>query len=129
MIDLLVFGNTDVDSDSLAVTVSTLIKDDFFVIRHCVRPEELLSVKRPFVILDVVDGIDSVRSISIDQLTNQPNSSVHDFDLGFFLRLQKQIGQLSDDDVVIIGIPLSGDDLQLSHDVLQHLTDIKKKYK
>ncbi len=105
---VLAFGNPYVEEDSLAVDIA-----DFFLkhpvpgveFHKCIAPDEIMNyLDKDFFILDVVAGIDDVMLIEdIDSLANEPKASVHDFDLGFFLRMMKELGSL--DSVRIIGIP------------------------
>ncbi|HII72212.1 TPA: hypothetical protein HA265_05650 [Candidatus Woesearchaeota archaeon] len=109
MIYILCFGNPYIESDSLALQVADHfqhhpIKDVEFV--KCIAPDEVFNyVDKDFYILDVVQGIKEVTMIDdIDVLANEPKATAHDFDLGFFLRMMKEMGRLKK--VRIIGIPM-----------------------
>ena len=67
-------------------------------------PTETLPEEERFIILDTVINTDKVVLLNdIDKLAMQPNYSLHDFDLGFSLKLMKKLGRIKD--VTIIGIP------------------------
>ena len=111
MIHVLCFGNPYLKYDSLAVSIadwfsSHPVKDIEFV--KCVSPDEVLNYTGTgFFILDVVKDLeepglfDDIGMIEVNRLV-----SLHDFDLGFFLRLMKETGRM--DNVRIIGIPMHG---------------------
>ena len=108
MLYLLVFGNPYLKEDSLAVRIADLLIEDKIKgveIIKCISPDELLNYfDKRFVILDVVkDARDVVVIDDIDRLQAGKIVSLHDFDLGFFLKLMKETGKM--DKVTIIGVP------------------------
>ncbi|MBW3017473.1 hypothetical protein KY316_03795 [Candidatus Woesearchaeota archaeon] len=101
---ILVFGNEFLENDSMAKKLADEVGSEKFV--KCDRVEDILKYK-DFVIMDVVEGIDKVMVIDdVDRLKASKLVSLHDFDLGFFLKLLKETGKL--DKVKIIGIPMKG---------------------
>jgi Ni,Fe-hydrogenase maturation factor len=111
MLYLLCFGNPYLDEDNLALQVADLIVKDRIKgleVIKCVSPDEILSyTDKDFFILDVAAGLDKVTLIDdIDKLKSGNMVSLHDFDLGFFLKLMKETGKL--DKVRIICIPQKG---------------------
>jgi Ni,Fe-hydrogenase maturation factor len=111
MLYLLCFGNPYLDEDNLALQVADLIVKDRIKgleVVKCVSPDEILSyTDKDFFILDVAAGLDKVTLIDdIDKLKSGNMVSLHDFDLGFFLKLMKETGKL--DKVRIICIPQKG---------------------
>lgn len=52
------------------------------------------------VVVDVVRGLEEIRFVRLDELVSDKSLSVHDFDLGTYLRLMKGILK-----VRVIGIP------------------------
>lgn len=101
------FGNEFLENDSLAKNIvdSIDIEDVEFI--KCDDPSEIL-LEEEIIILDVAEGIEDVMLIEdIDQLKNSSITSLHDFDLSFFLKLMKRIDQLKK--VKIIAIPMKGD--------------------
>ncbi|MFC1742200.1 hypothetical protein ACFL3V_06710, partial [Nanoarchaeota archaeon] len=112
MIYLLCFGNPYLDEDNLALHVADLIIKDRIKgleVVKCISPDEILSyTDKEFYILDVVKDAEEVMLIDdIDRLKSDNIVTLHDFDLGFFLKLMKETGKI--DTVKIIGIPQKGD--------------------
>jgi hypothetical protein len=67
------------------------------------RPDDVLLAKNEILIMDVTKGIDRPLVFGIDDIKKRKPLTLHDFDLGFFLRLMK------DSDIIdaakIIGVP------------------------
>jgi len=106
---ILVFGNPLVEKDNLALKLIPKLKKEFPKIefKHLDPNENLESEIKDgkLVILDVVEGIDKIMIINdIDKLKVDKIYSMHDFDLGYNLKLLKKIGKL--DSVEIIGLPM-----------------------
>jgi hypothetical protein len=113
-----VFG-TENKGDNLAIKVGkalekahTLGKDTEFI--FCQEPTELLGEKS-IVILDVVKGLKKPMLIPQDMLKARKLSTLHDFDLCFFLQLAKAAGMLGK--LKIIGIPQKGSVAKIIMDV------------
>ena len=92
MLYLLTFGNPYIKEDNLAVRVADLIIEDKvpgIEVVKCISPDEILSyIGKEFFILDVVKGAEDVMIIDdMDRLQSGKLVSLHDFDLGFFLKL------------------------------------------
>ena len=105
---VLAFGNPFIKDDSLAIQIAEYymknpIPNIEFI--KCIAPDEVMSyTDKDFYILDVVEGITEVTLIEdIDMLANEPKATAHDFDLGFFLRMMKEMDRL--DKIKIIGVP------------------------
>ncbi|MBU2561515.1 MAG: hypothetical protein KKD17_04400 [Nanoarchaeota archaeon] len=125
MLYLLAFGNPYLNEDSLALHVADAIIADRvkgIEVVKCLSPEEVLNyTDRDFVIIDVVKDAKDVMLIDdIDRLKAGGMVSLHDFDLGFFLKLMKETGKL--ESVRIIGVPQKGDIQELKKKVLRILT-------
>ncbi len=103
-----VFGNEYLAEDSFARKISERLAKNFHII-HSRSPDDLLdAAEDEIIILDVVKGIDEPVVITdIKQLKTRNIVSLHDFDLGFFLNLLKELGM--DKKFKIIGIPQKGD--------------------
>jgi len=91
---VLCFGSELVGNDDTALKVCELLKSDFsdveFIVCH--DPSEILEHAEDDIILDVVKGIDHVQFIDDDLLNERKLYTLHDFDLGFFIKLVKEIG-------------------------------------
>lgn len=102
-----VFGNEYLEEDKLAKEVSRHIEGCKVV--HCRSPDELLEAEEDeILILDVVKDIK--KPIIIDdfsKIKTRNMLSLHDFDLGYFLKLMKEMG--INKKIKIIGIPSKGD--------------------
>lgn len=108
---LFVFGSQTVESDRLAFKVAdallSMLKD--IEVIKCTNPEDMFSLSRKelegndAVILDVARGIKDVQPLMIDDLQPQGIYTVHDFNLGLYLKLLKTTNQLKE--MRIIGIP------------------------
>ncbi|MBS1266163.1 MAG: hypothetical protein MAG795_00128 [Candidatus Woesearchaeota archaeon] len=102
---ILCFGNPHLKQDSLAITLAKKLKIEGFKFKICIRPEELLeNTGKEILIMDVVKGINKVKLITdIDQFRLNKIITLHDMDLGFYLKLLKQTGQI--EEVKVIGLP------------------------
>jgi Ni,Fe-hydrogenase maturation factor len=104
---VLYFGNPHIQEDSLAIKVCEelekylkfqeirfeKIENTFQLIEHDLKD---------VTIVDVVKGLKKVQEIKVSNLKQDNISSLHDFDLGFFLKLLAQ-----NKNIKIIGIPLN----------------------
>lgn len=115
---LLVFGNEYLKEDNLAIEISKELKLNIDIER-CYSVDNIFNYynyERIFV-LDVVKNIDKVTLIkNIDKIKEHKLFSLHDFDLGFFLKLMKELGNLKE--IKIIGIPQKGNKELIKNDVL-----------
>lgn len=106
---LLVFGNSLVEKDNLALKLLPKLKEEFPEIQFKeFDPTENLESEienGKLFILDVVQGIKEIMIIKdIDKLELIKSCSMHDFDLSYNLKLLKKIGRLKE--VEIIGLPM-----------------------
>lgn len=114
---ILVFGSPYLDQDNLAVKIGSKLKQEGFKLKHCSNPDDLLNYELENVlILDVAKGIDKVDMFNdIDSLEFSVIFSLHDFDLGYFLKILKEAGKL--ETVNIIGIPQGYDEEKAVNEV------------
>ena len=106
---ILVFGNSLEEKDSLALKIMPRLREEFPQVEFKeFDPTENLEEEienGKLRILDVVEGINKVIIIKdIEQLKQDKIYSMHDFDLGFNLKLLHKIGKLKE--VEIIGLPM-----------------------
>ena len=103
-----VFGNEFLEDDKKAKEIASSLEVPGVEFVKCQYAEELLDeflAGNDLVILDVVKGIKEVTVFDdISVFEQHKPSSLHDFDLGFFLKLLKEAGQLKGK-VRIIGVP------------------------
>ncbi len=107
---ILVFGNPYLKEDNLAVKIGKKLNIKGFEIIHCSKPDELLNhdLNNAFI-LDVAKGIDKVDFFDdVDSLEFSVIFSLHDFDLGYFLKLLKETGKL--EKINLIGVPAGYDE-------------------
>jgi Ni,Fe-hydrogenase maturation factor len=94
---VLYFGNELVPEDRAAIEAVTRIRKRLpglnFI--HCISPEEVLLYKNEdIVILDAAKGTDVPREICLEEIKKTRIASLHDFDLGLFLKLLKKVGKI-----------------------------------
>lgn len=110
MIPVLCFGNPYLSEDNMAVQIAQELTVAGFEFKILQNPDEVLNYKENprIFILDVFKNIDEVIIVdNIDKLSENKIYTMHDFDLGFFLKLMKRSGQIKE--IIIIGLPQSGD--------------------
>ncbi len=99
-----VFGNEFFEGDEVPKKLSETIDSEKFDFILCESPNEILNVKEELIILDVVKGLKEVSVIDkINDLVLANSVTCHDLDLGFYLKLMKEVGSLTE--VKIIGLP------------------------
>ena len=98
-------GNPLLKEDSMPFKIVPRLRKKFPSVEFLeLEPTDNLPEERHLKILDTVIGIDSVQVIrDIDKIVTGKVYSLHDFDLGFNLKLMKKAGKLRS--VNIIGIP------------------------
>lgn len=105
---ILVFGNPLVKKDSLPIRLLPELRQAFPEIefKEFDAVEDLQNEGKILYILDSVEGINKVEVITdIDLLLVSKIYSVHDFDLGYVLKLMKKMGMV--EQVAIFGVPTS----------------------
>ena len=110
-----------VEKDSLPLRLIGRLRQEFKDIefKEFDPNENLEKEGRDLVIMDSVEGIDKVVLIKdIDAITTQKVYSMHDFDLGYSLKLLKKLNLL--DSVMIFGVPMKISE----EDALKQLRDI-----
>jgi hypothetical protein len=100
-----VFGNEYLENDNFAGKVAGQLHDVELV--YCRSPDELLEAEGDITILDVVKNIKEPMMISdVSRLKVNNMMSLHDFDLGYFLNLMRELDM--NKNIKIIGIPMNG---------------------
>ena len=75
------------------------------------------------VILDVCKGIKKASLITdIDEFISRRTATVHDMDFGFFLKLNKSLGNI--DEINIIAIPLESYE-GINQDIIKIIEELK----
>lgn len=104
---ILVFGNSIVKKDSIALKILPSLRREFQEIefREMDGIEDVQNEGKDVVIMDCVEGIEKSELITdIDSLKSGNKYSTHDFDIAQNLKLLKKIGAV--EKVTIIGIPV-----------------------
>ena len=115
---ILVFGNEFLKKDSMAKKLACSIKSKEINFVECNSVNDILKQDGTLTIMDVVEGIKKPMIIEdIDRLEANKLVSLHDFDLGFFLKLLKETGKLKN--VRIIGVPEKGAISELKKQILK----------
>jgi len=105
--NIYVFGNPDMEADSLPIKLLPRLKKKFPGINFIIiDPNELdLAPESPWLILDTVKGLRKVKILTDEDLKKaKQRVSVHDFDLGTHLLLLKKLNKKIK--IRIIGIPM-----------------------
>src|SRR3989338_10227117 len=108
---ILIFGNLLVEKDNLALKLIPKLKKEFQEIEFLeADPIELKNFGREIKIIDTAEGINKIYELTLENLEDfnklETNKifSMHDFDLGYNLKLLKKINLI--DKVKIICIPI-----------------------
>ena len=106
--DVYVFGNPDLEQDSLPVRVVPQLQrvrpDCKFHLRDPL--EDWDDVPDPLIIVDTLRGIEKVTVITdLDAFADAPRVGMHDLDLLAQLKLLKKVGKLKR--VTVVGVPPS----------------------
>lgn len=104
---ILIFGNTLVIQDSLAINLMPKLQKQFpeFDFFHLDPTENLEEYGTDLRIIDAVQGIKNPIIITNpDKLKTEKITSMHDFDLAYNLKLLMQTGKIKS--VRILGLPL-----------------------
>jgi Ni,Fe-hydrogenase maturation factor len=129
MTTVLYFGNELVPEDSKALETVRRIKKELpevdFI--HCLSPEEILRHgDSDVIILDVAKGIDRVTAVDVKKIKHRKMSSLHDFDLGFFMKLMERAGKGKG--VKLIALPQDMDcEKQVANIIKFHSTSSSRK--
>ncbi|MBU0467315.1 MAG: hypothetical protein KJ718_05105 [Nanoarchaeota archaeon] len=124
-----ILGNPSFESDSLPVKLLPKLKSSLpnFQFIH-LDPTENLPEEEHLILIDIILGIKEVKVLTdIDKIESSPNVSMHDFDLGFQLKLMKKLGKI--DKVTIIGVPQNINESQVLEQIKQTLGKCPQKKK
>ncbi len=113
---LYVFGNEYLKGDGFAKQVAKYLNGTVNI-ADCTTPEDLFYAKeKEILILDVVRNIKNPLIIKdTSQIKTKKIISLHDFDLGFFLKLMREIN--NNKKIKIIGVPPRGNAAKIAKEV------------
>jgi Ni,Fe-hydrogenase maturation factor len=119
---VLCYGNEFIKEDCLAKEIADEISiPDVEFIKSDSLNDVICNKDCNVFILDVVRNSNKVIMINdIDQLKEHKLVSLHDFDLAFFLKLMKGLGNIHE--VKIIGIPQKGDKNEIIYEIKEIVT-------
>ena len=118
------FGNEFLDFDAVAKELADEITLKGVEFIKADSPEELEG--KEIFILDVAEGIDKVVILEdVSKLKEYQRCSCHDLDLGFYLQLKKELGELGK--VKIICIPLGSNIKKVKKEVVSALKSLTPK--
>ena len=126
-----ILGNPNFEQDSLPIKLLPKLKSLFPNVnfRH-LDPTENLPEQEHLILIDTILDINEVRLLTetdMDKIQSSPNYSLHDFDLGFQLKLMKKLNKIQK--VTIIGIPSRGEESRLANEAIRLLKTITKNEK
>lgn len=104
-------GNTLVPEDALPLQIKEKLIQRFpnITFKEFDPTENLPEGSPDLTMIDTVKGIDRVCLFrDIDSFTSQKAYSMHDFDLGWQLKLYRKMGKV--EEITIIGIPMGMDE-------------------
>ena len=103
-------GNPLVDKDSMPLKLAPLLRKEFKDINFVEfdPTENLPEDTKKLIMIDTVEGLDEPRIFNdIEQFITQKHYSMHDFDLGWQLKLYKKLRMV--EEIQIIGVPEKGE--------------------
>jgi len=118
-------GNPLLPFDSLPLKFKSRLERAFpnICFKELDPNENLKPINKELVIIDTIEGIDEVKIITdIDQIQVTRLYSMHDFDLGFNLKLLKKIGAL--EKITIFGVPMKGDEEKILSQLITELSSV-----
>ena len=120
-----IFGNPLLDFDNLPLKLVLKLRKIFPEIDFLIAdPTENLKLHhKEFIIIDTIEGIKKVALVNdLDTIKTEKIYSLHDFDLGFNLKLLQKIGKLSK--IKIIGVPMGAKEKEAFRQVKEILKNI-----
>ncbi len=126
-----VLGNPKFEQDSFPTKLLPKLQKEFprFTFQH-LDPTENLPEQERLILIDTIINTNEVRLLTekdLDKIQSSPNYSLHDFDLGFQLKLMKKLNKIQK--VTIIGIPSRGEESRLANQAIRLLKTITKNEK
>lgn len=107
-----VFGNIDIQNDSLPLRIMPKLQEKFPDIKFEIRdPNEEWDAPEEFVVIDTVIGIKGVKIFNtLDKFLSAPRVSMHDFDFLTNLQYLIKLGKIKK--IKIIGMSPDMDEME-----------------
>lgn len=121
---IFVFGNIDLENDSLPLRILPQLREEFPDINFEIRdPNEEWEVPDEFIIIDTIIGIKGVKVFeTLDKFLSAPRISMHDFDALTNLQYLWKLGKIKR--IKIIGMPPN----MKESEALKKISRILKKF-
>lgn len=116
-----IFGNPDIEEDSLPLRLLPLLKErmpeyDFLAL----DPNENWDLPEKLIIIDTIEGIEKVTTFtSLDDFARTPALTMHDFDLGMKLKWLSKIKKLPP--FKIVGVPIGANEEEVLEGIIKIL--------
>lgn len=122
-----ILGNPTVKKDSFPFKILPELQEYFKKILFLqLDPTENFPEESHFICIDTILDIKEVKVLNdIDKIQSHSSYSLHDFDLGFSLKLMKKLGRLKK--ITIIGIPPFGDEKEIINQVKKVIANLLLK--
>ncbi|MFH1895439.1 MAG: hypothetical protein ABIJ74_02560 [archaeon] len=127
---ILVFGNILVEKDSVPIKILPELRKEFPLIDFMeFDPSENLEKQgKKLVIIDCVQEIKECKRIEgTEKIVSEKVFSLHDFDLGFNLKLLEKTGLL--EEVIVFGVPMNFSQKQALNGLKKLISDYIKEKK
>jgi len=122
---IFVFGNIDLENDSLPLRILPKLQEEFPNIEFEIRdPNEEWNMPKEFIIIiDTIFGIKGVRIFnSLNKFLSAPRISIHDFDALTNLQYLWRLGKIKK--IKIIGMPPNMDESEAMQKIIKILQKI-----
>lgn len=116
---ILIFGNLFVDKDNTSIKLISRLKEKFPNIEFIEADptDDIQKYGKYLKIIDAVEDIDEVKKIILktdedfDRLETQKVYSMHDFDLGYNLKLLKKMKKIDSAEIICVPMGKSEDEV------------------
>lgn len=121
-----ILGNPSIEQDATPIKLLPQLKKTLqqYNFQH-LDPTENLPEENHLILIDTILSLKEVKTLNeteLDKIQNSPTISMHDFDLGFQLKLMKKLGKINK--VTIIGIPEKGNSKTILEQIKSELNGI-----
>lgn len=125
--EIICLGNEMVDEDSLGPYLAGKLKNPG--IRHVRTVDEFeraCEENDSLIVIDTAEGIEEITVLEgPESLQNSPIATLHDYDIGFSIRLMQKLGTLPN--IRIIAVPKGMDRKQASAEIPGLIESISRK--
>jgi len=116
---ILIFGNLFVEKDNTSIKLIPKLKQEFPNIEFIEADptDDIQKYGKDLKIIDAVEGIDKVKTIKLEnesdfeRLETQKVYSMHDFDLGYNLKLLKKMKKIDSAEIICVPMDMNEDEV------------------